>query len=344
MTRADLFGRDLIETQEWSRDELDLVLQTAKDLKKRHCSGKVLPDLLMKKIFFALFYNTSTRTRASFEAAMTLLGGDAQYIEASTTRLGQGEAVKDVARVYSRYGNGIGIRVGTLHEYPPGAATRMIREFAQFADIPVVNMANDEYHPCQGLADIMSVQEKFPKYEKKKFVIAWAYSGKIRTPCSINADALIMTRYGLDVVVACPPEFELDPKITDLCKVNSEESGGSLTVDHDLRNALRGGHLVFPRSWTTQNLILNGLQAVGGTEPELEVHRKYKHWRLTSELVDQMDRSAKIMHVMPVYRDLEADDELMDGTRSMIIDQAENRLHAQMGVLALTMGKSMARK
>ena len=328
----------MITTQDWNKHELDFTLETAKDLKRRNYSGEVLPDLLKKKTFFALFYNTSTRTKASFEAAMTLLGGHSQYIEASTTRLLQGEAVKDVARVYSRFGDGIGIRIGTLHELPPGKATAIIREFAQFSDVPVINMANDEYHPCQALTDIMTIQEKFPKYENKKFVIMWAYSGKIRTPCSINADALIMSRYGLDVVVACPPEFELDPKIIDFCKHNSEESGGSIRITYDLKDALNGAHFVFPRTWTTRKCILEGLQAVGGKKAELEVHKRYEDWRLTNELVDLMDRSGKVMHVMPIYRGLEADDDVMDSARSIIIDQAENRLYSQMAVLALTMG------
>ena len=338
MTYADLYGKDLITTQEWTREELDVTLELAKDLKRRHYSGEILPDLLKKKTFFALFYNKSTRTRASFEAAMTLLGGHTQYIEASTTRLLQGEAIKDVARVYSRYGDGIGIRVGTLHEFPPGKATEIIREFARYATVPVINMANDEYHPCQALTDIMTVQEKTPKYEKKKFVIMWAYSGTIRTPCSINADALIMTRYGLDVVVACPPEFELDPKIIGFCKKNSEESGGSVSISHDLKEALSGAHFVFPRSWTTRRCILEGLKAVGGEKAELEIHAKYKDWKLTEELVDLMDKKSYIMHVMPVFRDLEADDKVMDSEKSIIIDQAENRLYTQMAVLALTMG------
>ncbi|MEM4000857.1 MAG: hypothetical protein QXW86_08865 [Saccharolobus sp.] len=335
MVYAELYGKDLITTQEWTREELDAVLCLAKDLKRRKYSGEILPSLLEKKTFFAIFYNRSTRTRASFEAAMTLLGGHAQYIEASTTRLLQGEAIKDVARVYSRYGNGIGVRIGTLHEFQPGKATEILREYAYYASVPVINMANDEYHPCQGLTDIMTVQEKMPKYEKKKFVIMWAYAGTIRTPCSINEDALIMTRYGLDVIVINPPEFDLDPKIINFCKKNVEESGGSFQISHDLKD-IEGANFIFPRSWTTRKCILEGLQTVG-EKTELEIHSKYKDWRLTKELVDMMDKKSYIMHVMPVFRNLEADDDVMDSEKSIIIDQAENRLYTQMAILALTM-------
>jgi ornithine carbamoyltransferase len=337
MTYADLAGKDLITTQDWSREELDYVLDTAKDLKRRRYSGEGVPNLLHKKTFFSLFYNTSTRTRASFETGMTLLGGHAQFIEASSTRLLQGEAIKDVAGVYGRYGDGLGIRIGTLHEFPPGKATAVIREFAENIDVPVINMANDEFHPCQSLTDIMTVQERFPKYERKKFVLMWTYAGKIRTPCSINGDALIMTRYGLDVTVACPQAFDLDPKIKDYCQKNADESGGSIRFTQDPEEALRGAHLVFPRAWTSTKCMLNGLETVG-EHAELELETKYKNWKLDPKLVALLDKHGKVMHVMPVYRGLEVDNSVMDSDRSIVLDQAENRLYAQMAILALTMG------
>lgn len=338
MTYADLLGKDLITTQEWSREELDYVLETGKDLKRRRYAGEGVPDLLHKKTFFSLFYNASTRTRASFETAMTLLGGHSQFIEAASTRLLQGEAIKDVAGVYGRFGDGIGIRLGTLHEFPPGRATAILREFADNVDVPVINMANDEFHPCQSLTDIMTVQEKAPNYEGKKFVIMWAYSGKIRTPCSINGDALIMSRYGLDVTVVNPPGFDLDPKIIEYCKQNADRSGGSIRVSHDLEGAIQGAHFVFPRSWTSTKCITEGLPAAGGEKGELEVEAKFKGWKLDRKLADLMDRDGKVMHVMPVYRGLEADDDVLDSRRGILLDQAENRLYSQMAILALTMG------
>jgi ornithine carbamoyltransferase len=335
MTYANLRGKDLITTQDWTREELDATLELAKDFKRRYYTGSI-PELLKNKTFFALFYNKSTRTRASFEAAMTLLGGHMQYIEAGTTRLVQGEAIKDVARVYSRYGHGIGIRIGTLHEFPYGQTTAMLREFAKYASIPVINMANDAFHPCQGLADIMTVQEKFPKYEKKKFVIMWGYYDGIRTWCSVQEEALIMTRYGLDVTIAHPPGFDFDPKVIEWCKENAKESGGDFQVSNDYKKALEGAHIVFPRNWASYKCAMEGVDRFG-LKNELAIHEKYKDWRLTQELVDIMDKHAIIMHVMPVYRGKEADDEVMDSPRSVIFDQAENKLYVQMAVLALVM-------
>jgi ornithine carbamoyltransferase len=336
MKSVNLEGKDFITTQDWTREELDTALAASKDIKLKFRTG-YLPKLLENKTFFSVFYNTSTRTRSSFEAGMTYLGGHAQYIEASSTRLLQGEAIRDVAGVYSRYGQGIGIRVGTLLEFPYGMATNVIRDFAKYADVPVINMADDTFHPCQGLTDVLTVQEKFPKYEGKKFVIMWGYSDKIRTPCSIHCDSLIMTRYGLDVEVAHPPGFEIDENVVEMCKNNADDSGGSFTTSNDYKESLEGANIVFPRSWVSRECVLQGLNNFG-KENELKLHEKHRDWTLTQKLVDSMDRHAKVMHVMPVYRGMEATDEVMDSQHSIIIDQAENRLHTQMAVLALTMG------
>ena len=337
MTYIDLYGKDLITTQEWTIEELDFTLEFAKELKRRFYA-RDLPELLKNKTFFMFFYNTSTRTRASFEAAMTFLGGHAQFVDVSTTRIGEGEAIKDTAKMYERYGHGLGVRIlESAVDYVYGRGNAVIREYAKHAKIPVINMADDMYHPCQGLADIMTVQEKFPKYEKKKYVIMWAYSNKIRSWCSVQEEALIMTRYGLDVVIANPPEFDLDSNIYEICRKNAEESGGSFEISNDYKEALEGAHIVFPRSWASHQCVMMGINKFG-KENELALHEKYRDWMLTQELVDLMDKNSIIMHVLPVFRGEEATDEVMDGPHSVIYDQAENRLHAQMAILALVMG------
>lgn len=337
MTYIDLYGKDLITTQEWTIEELDFTLEFAKELKRRFYA-RDLPELLKNKTFFMLFYNTSTRTRASFEAAMTFLGGHAQFVDVSTTRIGEGESVKDTAKMYERYGHGLGIRIlESAVDYVYGRGNAVIREYAKHAKIPVINMADDMYHPCQGLADIMTVQEKFLRYEKKKYVIMWAYSNKIRSWCSVQEEALIMTRYGLDVVIANPPEFDLDPNIYEICRKNAEESGGSFEISNNYKEALEGAHIVFPRNWASHQCVMMGINKFG-KENELALHEKYRNWMLTQELVDLMDKNSIIMHVLPVFRGEEATDEVMDGSHSVIYDQAENRLHVQMAILALVMG------
>jgi len=336
MKYVDLYGKDLITTQDWEKEELDATLEVANYLKAQRYAGS-LPELLRQKTFFALFYYPSTRTRTSFEAAATLLGGHAQYIEARTTRMEHGEAIKDVARVFSRYGNGIGIRIGTeLEIFPYGRATSILREFAKYASVPVINLANDMFHPCQSLTDIMTVKEKFQRIRGKKYVIMWGYSGgRIRTWSVIHGDALIMTRYGLDVELVHPPGFEIYPEIAELCKKNADENGGSFSVTNNYKETLNGAHIVFTRSWASNRCVMEGLENFGKNN-ELALHERYKDWMLNQELVDSMNRHGIIMHVMPVFRGHEATDEVMDSPRSVIIDQAENRLYTQMAVFVLT--------
>jgi len=270
---------------------------------------------------------------------MTALGGHAQFIDVRTTRVGEGEQPKDVARMYERYGHGLGIRIlESAVGYVYGRGNEVIREYAKHCDIPVINMADDKYHPCQGLADILTIQEKFPKYEGKKYVISWAYSNKVRSWGSVQEEALLMTRYGIDVTIAAPKGFELDPEIMRTCEQNAGESGANFDVTSDLEDALDGAHIVFPRSWASHECVMQGMDKFG-EERESKLHEKYRDWILTQELVDRMDPEAKIMHVLPVFRGEEATDEVMDGPHSVIYDQAENRLHVQMAILALTMGE-----
>jgi ornithine carbamoyltransferase len=333
---VDLSGRDLITTQDWSAEELQATLKLAKELKSKYHQGRV-PHLLANKTFFMLFYAPSTRTRAAFEAGMTYLGGHAQYIDVSTTRLGSGEAAKDVAKMYEKYGQGLGVRIlDSAIDYVYGTGVSIVREYAKHADIPVINMACCTYHPTQGLADLMTVQESLGKVNHKKYVIMWAYAKSFRGRCSIQEEALLMPRFGMDVVLAHPPGFEIDPAIVEQAKSNAKTLGGQFQVTSDLKTALEGAHAVFPRNWASNELLTVGASKFG-KEREIEMHEKYRDWMLTRELLDTMDRKAIITHVLPVLRGEEATDEVLDGPHSVIYPQAENGMHAKMAVLALTM-------
>lgn len=333
-----LTGRDLISSQDWSIDEITATLKLARRLKREHHRGRIR-DCLRKKTFFMLFYAPSTRTRAAFEAGMTYLGGHAQYIDASTTRLGAGEAIKDVARMYERYGQGLGIRIlDSAIDYVYGAGLSVVREFARHSQIPVINMACCTYHPTQGLADLMTVQDALGRIRGKKYVIMWGYSKTYRGRCSIQEEALIMSRFGMDVVLTHPPGFEIDPQIVEIARANARESGGKFTVSSDLQSSLEGAHVVFPRNWASAELLRVGASRFG-KQQELELHERFRDWTLTQDLVDCMEKGAVIMHVLPVLRGEEATDEVLDGAQSLIYPQAENGLYTKMAVLALTMGR-----
>jgi ornithine carbamoyltransferase len=337
---VDLVNRDLITTQDWSIDELVATLKTARDFKKQYHRSRVSP-VLKDKTFFMLFYASSTRTRAAFEAGMTYLGGHAQYIDVSTTRLGSGEAAKDVAKMYEKYGHGLGVRIlDSAIDYVSGVGVSTVREYAKHAKIPVINMACCTYHPTQGLADLMTTEEALGKVKGKKYVIMWGYAKSFRGRCSIHEEALIMSRFGIDVVLAHPPGFDIDPNILEQSKANAQAAGSEFSVTNDLDAALDGANAVFPRNWASNELLTVGASKFG-KDRELEIHERYREWTLTQELLDRMDRKAIVTHVLPVLRGEEATDEVLDGPHSVIYPQAENGMYTKMAVLALTMGKKV---
>ncbi|MCK4477047.1 ornithine carbamoyltransferase [Candidatus Bathyarchaeota archaeon] len=336
----DLYGRDLITTQDWSIDELIATMKLAEKLKDIRRKGKLPPKVLERKNFFMVFWAPSTRTRGAFEAGMSLLGGHAPYIDAMTSRLRTEEALKDVIQIYEIYGDGIGVRVlNEAIDFIYGKGRRIVEQFAKIAKVPVINMACCTYHPTQAMGDIMTVNNKIGSLRGKKYAIMWAYSSKLRGRCSIQEEVLIATRFGMDVVLAYPPRFDIDPKIVEMAKKNAKDSGGSFQTSHNFKQALNTANVVFPRSWVTSELSEVGATAFG-TDNEIMIHNKYKNWRLEqSHVNDLMGKSAIATHVLPVFRGEEVTDEVIDGPNSVIYEQAEDNFYAKMAVLSLTMSK-----
>ena len=337
MSWFNLKGRDLISESDWSKEEYNIAMKVTDQLKGLYYSGKPHPTLPYKT-FFALFFSGSTRTRQSFETGMTQLGGHAQFIHPSTMRLsleerpGTGESIKDTAKVMARFGDGIGIRLLDDEITYYGQGDEIMRKFAEYAEIPVINMASDINHPCQSLTDIYTMHEKLGDVADKKIVITWAYSPWIRGRCSIQGTALISAMYGMEVVVANPPEFDLDPKVTQRCKDLASQSGGSFEIVHDMNKALDGATVVFPRNWYT------GSRYEIGKEEELKIAQRYKDWCYTADRQERLCNPGYLLHCMPVDRGNEADSEVCDNALSWMVDQAENRLHTQKAILTLTMG------
>ncbi|MGA1974571.1 MAG: ornithine carbamoyltransferase [Conexivisphaerales archaeon] len=338
MKTVELVGRDLLSTQDWSREEVEYCIDAASHIKSLYKSGSV-PELFKNKTMFMLFYNTSTRTRSSFEAAATILGGHSQFIDFATTRGSEGEAVKDVARMYERLGHVLGIRIlENAVDYLYGKGHQVIQEYADNCDIPTVSMADDMFHPTQAIADMMTIKEKMhDKVERKNYVIAWTYTDHVRSWGSVQDEALIASRFGMDVTMAYPEGFDLDPAVMEWAKGNADASGSKFKVSHDLDEALEGAHVVFPRSWASHECVSVGMNRFG-KEKEAALHGQYKEWILDQKKVDRMDKDSIVTHVLPVFRGQEATDEVMDGPHSVILDQAENLLYVRAAVLALLSG------
>jgi len=334
-----LKGRDLITLQEWTDSEIERTLESAEEIKKIYRSGDISSfSPLMKKTLIMLFYAPSTRTRSAFETAMTLLGGHAQHVSSAMTREGEGESRKDIAKMYELYGDALGIRLlDHATDFVYGRGNKVLREFAKYSEKPVINMADDMFHPTQALADLMTVKEHFASLKHKKFTISWAYAEVPRGYCSVNEDLLLATRMGMDVCVACPDGFGLPEEIMNTAKKNAERSGGSLDLTDDRRAALKGASVVFPRSWITQRIAREGYSKTG--EEEKRMYAEHRDWRLKKEDLELMERDAIVTHVLPVLRGHEADDDVMDSEHSVIYEQAENGLFAKASVLFQVMGE-----
>jgi len=338
MSWFDLKGRSLIGELDWTREEYDLAMKLTDQMKGLYYSRSPHP-YLEYKTFAMMFFSGSTRTRMSFETAMTQLGGHSQFLNPSTMRLsledkpGAGETVKDTAKAMSRFCDGIGIRLLDDQIKYYGHGNEVLRKFEEYADVPIINMASDINHPCQSLTDIYTMHEKLQGDVKgKKIVITWAYTPWIRGRCSVQGTALISSLYGMDVVVANPPEFDLDPNVMQQCRDEASKSGGTFEIVHDMDKALEGATVVFPRNWFT------GKRYDIGKDKELKLAQKYQDWRYTADRQKKLTNPGHLLQCMPIDRGNEADPEVCDNDLSWIYDQAENRLHTQKAILTLTMG------
>ena len=342
MNNLNLKGRDLIVTQDWSLEELLAVLDLAVKMKKNRYG---YTDVLKDRSFFMFFYNPSVRTRQSFECAATELGGHAQFLEPKSMRLKTattaGETVEDAANVMSRYACGLGIRIleDKIAQY--GDGEKLLREYAKYAKIPIISMAHDTFHPCQGLADIMgwiewlSPENQFdPNVVKgKKLLVTWAHGALARSWCSVQEAMLIGSRFGMDVTVAAPEGYDLDPQVLEWTEQNCKENGRNFETTNDVKDGYPGAHVVYSRNWMSPNAYHDGKIH---KQEEIDKALKYTDWICDTEKM-ALTNNAIFTHPMPIDRGNEVTDEVASGPRSCIYDVAENRLHAQKAVMALTM-------
>jgi N-acetylornithine carbamoyltransferase len=343
VSAINLKGRDLIVTQEWSVEELVVLLDLAAAMKRdRYGYTHVLKD----RTFFMFFYNPSVRTRQSFECAATELGGHAQFLEPKAMRLKTattaGETVEDAAKVMSRYACGLGIRILEDKIGAYGEGDDLIREYAKWADIPVVSMAHDKYHPCQGMADVMGWIEwlspggKFDPgvLKGKKMLMTWGHGALARSWSSVQEAMLIASRLGMDVTVAAPEGYDLDPQVVGWTKRNCAEHDAAFEVTHDLTSGYKGAHVVYSRNWMSPAAYRGG---EFHKQEEIDKAMKYTDW-ICDEAKMALADNAIFTHPMPIDRGHEVSDGVASGPRSCIYDVAENRLHVQKAIMALTMG------
>jgi N-acetylornithine carbamoyltransferase len=328
---SSLKGKHLLTTQDWTLEELEALLSVAFRLKEERRLGILHDQILRAKTFFMLFFEESTRTRNAFEAGIHQLGGHAHFLTPKATQIDHGETAKETVQVLSRYGEGMGIRktFGTGQAY--------MREIAKWSTIPVVNMQCEDYHPTQVLADIMTIKEKFQNQLKgRRICVSWTSAPNYIRPLSMAQSlVLAMPRFGLDVTLAHPKEFSLKPEIMAQAKKNAEAAGTKFEIVDSMEEASRGADIVYAKGWGP----------IMHTEDEKEgiaIIDKYRENGSMAWVVDQKKMNLTkpdsiYMHCMPFDRGVEVTDEVVDGPHSVVIDEAENRLHIMKAIMATTM-------
>jgi N-acetylornithine carbamoyltransferase len=323
--QTNLRGRDLISLQEWTKEEIDTVLEVAIQLKRERALGIPHP-LLRDRVLAMLFFFSSTRTRASFEAGMAQLGGHAQFIESRTTQIAHGDTAREIGEILGRYNDGIAIR-----NVDWGVGNGYIRDVAAASRVPVLNMQCDLYHPHQSLADLLTIREKQGDPRGKTITISWAYAASYQKPISVPVDlSMLTTRYGMHVRLVHPPEFRLPQVVVDQAAENARRSGGSFELMDDFDAGMRGADVVYAKSW---GALLTATDETEGAA----ISARYADWITDERRMALAGPDAIYMHPLPADRNIEVSDAVIDGPQSVVYDEAENRLHVQKAVMALTM-------
>jgi ornithine carbamoyltransferase len=300
-----LKGRSFTRVADWTRDELLSALDLADDLKERQ-GRREERHLLPGRTLAMIFQKPSTRTRVSFEVGMTQLGGHALYLAAADLQLGRGETLRDTATVLSRYVDAIMIRTFAQED---------VEELARHASIPVINGLTDTAHPCQALADVMTIRERLGTLEGLRV----AYLGDGNNVCASLMVAC--AKLGAEFVAATPEGYEPDDEVVTIAR----EAGGNVSVVHDPREAAAGANVLYTDVWTSM-----------GQEEERERRlRDLAGFGIDSALVARAADDAIVLHCLPAHYGEEITEEVLYGPRSAVWDEAENRLHAQKALLAL---------
>lgn len=325
--KTQFFGKDFINCNDWNKDELITAIDVAFDLKKKFALNEETAYLLHKTLFL-LFFFSSTRTRTSFEAAMDHLGGNSHDLPSDKLQITHGDTAKEIGKILSSYGHGLAIRHCDWKE-----GNKYITEVAKHSSVPIFNMQCDIYHPFQAMADLMTIFEKKGKNLKgKKIVMSWAYAKSYTKPISVpQSFILLLSLFGVDLVLAHPKEYELMPKIIKEVKSNSQKFGGTFEITHNIEKAFKNADVVYPKSW-------GPLVFTSNPEECTEITSKYKGWICDEKKMKLTKKDAIYMHCLPADRGIEVADKVIDGPQSVVYDQAENRLHVQKSILALTMG------
>ncbi|MBY9000134.1 MAG: ornithine carbamoyltransferase [Candidatus Heimdallarchaeota archaeon] len=320
--RTRLRGKDFITLRDWSKEDIDTLLEVSAEIKEKFLRGQPTPYLPYQTMFL-MFFEESTRTRNSMEAGIAQLGGHANFLDTSTMQISHGEVAKDTAAVLSSYGHAIACR-NCFWEI----GNRYLNDMAIHSKVPIMNLQCDLFHPMQGAADLMTIIEKKGETKHLKVSIIWAYATSHKKPISVPlTQALLFPRYGMDVTLAYPEGFELPDWVIEEAKENAGKSGGTFKITHDMKEAYKDADIVIPKNWGSWS----------GKKGDMDL-TQFKDWKCTEEMMKLAAEDVCYMHALPADRGNEVEDSVIDGPQSIVYQEAENRLHTSKAVMILTMG------
>lgn len=305
-------GRDFLTLADYTAEEISALLELARQLKALQKAGEPFQPLKGKSLAM-IFEKSSTRTRVSFEVGMYQLGGQALFLSSQELQLGRGETISDTARVLSRYVDGIMIRT---------FAHQNVIELARYATIPVINGLTDDFHPCQVMADLLTIQEH--KGTLKGLKIAYIGDGNNMAQSLMQGAAMM----GMEVAVATPAGYEVDEQVLAYSQERAREQGARVLQTNDPQEAAAGADVLYTDVWTSM-----------GQEDEAAQRMKaFQGFQVDARLMSLAKKDAIFMHCLPAHRGEEVSEEVLESKQSVVFDQAENRLHAQKAILAALMG------
>ncbi|MDQ3928017.1 MAG: N-acetylornithine carbamoyltransferase [Chloroflexota bacterium] len=344
-------GQDFINTAEMPQEAFVELVERALRLKREGAGGGLLLDGMVVGM---VFFNPSLRTKTSLAAGVARLGGTTidlavgqstyafEFEEGVVMNKATQEHIKEAAPVLSQYCDVIAVRSSDLvtrgSEAGNSSATweearkdTVVRSFAKYASVPVINLESNAYHPCQGLGDALTLREQFGKTQGKKYVLTWAYHPKPLPTATPHSQLLQAIDMGCDVTLAFPQGWDLDVEVTATAYARAEQAGGSLTISHDIVEAAQGADVICCKSW-------GALSHYGDWETEKAIREGLKHW-IVNEAIMASTNNGKFMHCLPVRRNVEVTDGVLDSPSSIVVQEAGNRMHAQNALIASLLGR-----
>ncbi|MDQ3129618.1 MAG: N-acetylornithine carbamoyltransferase [Acidobacteriota bacterium] len=326
---------NFIKTSDFSRAELEQIIESALKFKKGEIAGKSLNGKSVALVFF----NPSLRTRASMQVGIYELGGNAVILEPGNTSwtlehrenivmdADKTEHLKEFVRVLERYVSAIGVRTfADLKDWQAERLEPILSAFERYSTKPIINLESAMHHPCQAMADMMTIREKFGK-QKKKVTLTWAWHPKPLPMAVPNSFALAAAQFGHDLKIAHPKGYELDAELMTEIENQARENGGSLEVVNKIDEAFDGAEVVYAKSW-------GSFRHYGNADQDIREREIYRDKWIVDEAKMQKTNDAIFMHCLPVRRNVIVTDAVIDSANSVVIDEAENRLHVQKAIMA----------